>query len=819
MTLRQVLRGGGLATWGELFAARPLGARLALSVAVFLAALALRFAIMPVESGLAYLTFYPGCVLVFLLCGNGPGTVYVALSALVGVYIFTPPYWEMHLSYRALMPVAFFAFSSSLIGAVVSQTKRTREAIRRLHEETPAMLHSCDEQGRIVSVSDLWLAKLGYEREEVLGHPWTDFLAPVAGACPPALVSGQVYQLAQRSGARIDIQVASVAERNHRGEPSGSIVVLQDVTERQAQTQAVDDLSFMLKLVLNNVPARISYWDTNYQNRFANKAFAEWFGCEEDEVVGRQLREIVGEAWTARIMPSVQRGLSGQVTQMETTAQDHTGKLRELEIHFVPDLRGEHVNGLFVFVLDVSAQRSAERELAEREKVFRTLIEGVRDYAIYMLDARGHVQTWSSNASQNTGYQADNVLGRHFRMFFTPEDVAAGLAEVELAVAEQQGVYESEGWRMRANGQRFWAGVMLTALRDEHGQLTGFAKVTRDLTERTRQLDLLARVTEVAPFAMLMVNAEGLITMVNAQMEALFGYAREELVNQPVEVLVPLGLRQAHPGMRTGFLRGPQQARRMASGQKIRAVRRDGSEFSVDIGLSQMETATGPCVLAAVVDITERERQQAAIEQALSDKEILLKEVYHRVKNNLQVVQSLMRLQSGSLPEGAAKEACDENIQRVRAMAMVHEKLYQSGNLSEVSLREYTADLLAQITEAGRTQEREVDVQVDVDPITTGLDGAVPYGLLLTELLANALKHAFTGRSRGCISVCLKATDQGALLSVADDGGGLAPDFSLSAQTSSLGLQLASGLARQLGGELQAHSDNGARFSAVLPRL
>jgi PAS domain S-box-containing protein len=125
-----------------------------------------------------------------------------------------------------------------------------------------------------------------------------------------------------------------------------------------------------------------------------------------------------------------------------------------------------------------------ESERADQTDLYRLLVASVRDYAIFALDARGNVLTWNAGAAQLKGYEAHEIIGRHFSTFYSAEDIAAGKPELEIVLATRDGRFEDEGWRTRKNGTRFWANVILTALRDEHGEVVGFAKVTRDLTER-----------------------------------------------------------------------------------------------------------------------------------------------------------------------------------------------------------------------------------------------------------------------------------------------------------------------------------------------
>jgi PAS domain S-box-containing protein len=217
-------------------------------------------------------------------------------------------------------------------------------------------------------------------------------------------------------------------------------------------------------------------------------------------------------------------------------------------------------------------------------------------------------------------------------------------------------------------------------------------------------------------------------------------------------------------------------------------------------------------------DITEQRLAEDGLRAALAERETLLKEVYHRVKNNLQMVQSLLSLQQRGVADLHARRALQDSSRRVRAMAMVHERLYQAGDLGSVPLREYTADLLRQIDEATGASRHGVSLQAEVMDLACQPDSAIPYGLILTELVTNAMEHAFIGRPAGRVQVVLALQGEVPVLSIADDGLGLPAGFDVEAP-SSMGLQLASALVMQLGGRLHAAAAPGARFSAALPRL
>ena len=191
----------------------------------------------------------------------------------------------------------------------------------------------------------------------------------------------------------------------------------------------------------------------------------------------------------------------GALVKKEELATEYRFRFKDGTYHWVHDearlIRDAEGQALEVFGswVDSTDRRRAEVALRESEERFRLLVGTVRDYAIYMLDATGRVMSWNRGAEHIKGYTAEEIVGRHFSCFYPPEAVTAGAPERALSKAAAEGRFEEENWRVRKDGSRFWADVVITAVRDEHGKLFGFAKVTRDLTERKRTDELLRRHT------------------------------------------------------------------------------------------------------------------------------------------------------------------------------------------------------------------------------------------------------------------------------------------------------------------------------------
>jgi len=321
----------------------------------------------------------------------------------------------------------------------------------------------------------------------------------------------------------------------------------------------------------------------------------------------------------------------------------------------------------------------------------------------------------------------------------------------------------------------------------------------------TSHSDELFRIAlEAAPTGMLLIDPAGRITLVNAQLERLFGYPRTELIGCLIEQLVPQRYRARHPEFRDEFFRDPQ-TRTMGIGRELFGLRRDGSEVPVEIGLTPVNASEGRFVLASIVDITERRRALEQLRErtnelgtSLRERELLLQEVHHRVKNNLQLISSLMNMQARKAATGESRLALAECKRRVEAIGLIHEKLYQSHSYAEVPFSDYVRSLAANLLHTDdQTAAIELDCQCDV--ISLPVDKAISCGLLLNELIICALKHVLAQRT-GRLHLELRRPETGRIhLTVRDCGIDLAGRAD---STRPLGLQLIDMLAQQLNGDL-----------------
>ena len=251
-----------------------------------------------------------------------------------------------------------------------------------------------------------------------------------------------------------------------------------------------------------------------------------------------------------------------------------------------------------------------------------------------------------------------------------------------------------------------------------------------------------------------------------------------------------------------------------------RYITRGGEVVCVSLTASVVTDPDGTinhCV-AMVEDITSRKNlaeSEARLRHALGERETLLREIHHRVKNNLQVVSSLLSLQLGSLSDPDMRVLVQESQARIGAMALVHEKLYQADDLTHIDLPAYLTSVVEAIANAYANEERHVAIDLSFESLTLDLDESLRCGLIVNELVSNAYKHAFVGRETGRITVALSRVQaRRTALVVADDGSGISPDVNLET-VASLGLQLVHHLALQLNGKTSIRRRRGTRFRIV----
>lgn len=344
-----------------------------------------------------------------------------------------------------------------------------------------------------------------------------------------------------------------------------------------------------------------------------------------------------------------------------------------------------------------------------------------------------------------------------------------------------------------ANNRLRRANAELAYLNEELAHLN--EQGLRDQEARIRSI------VETAADGIIVIDEHGLVESFNPAAERLFGYTAAEMQGQNIRVLMPAPYHDEHDSYLRSFLdTGVKKV--IGIGREVVGRRKDGATFPIDLGVSEMWAGGERHFTGIIRDITERKHAQQRILDSLKEKEVLLREVHHRVKNNLQVITSLLNLQAGYIVDPRASAMLRESQNRIRCMSMIHESLYQADDLTRIDFAAYVRKLGANLQRfyGGSGLLR---FHYEVPPISLSMDTAIPCGLILHELVSNCCKHAYPGGAGGAIVISVQETSDGRVqLVVEDHGVGLPADLNLE-KTDSLGLRLVRALTGQLAGTIE----------------
>jgi len=440
-------------------------------------------------------------------------------------------------------------------------------------------------------------------------------------------------------------------------------------------------------------------------------------------------------------------------------------------------------------MVDSAAKRPVQEEaLRLSEQRFRMLVESVHDYAIFMLDPEGYVTSWNPGAERLKLYKAGEIIGKHFSIFYPEEALARGWPEYELKMARAEGRFEDEGWRVRKDGTLFWANVLITALRDSSGELVGFSKITRDLTERRRHEEDLRHSEErfrlmveaVQDYAIFMLDPEGRVASWNAGAQRIKGYTPSEIIGQHFSRFYPADrIAAGWPEHELEMAR--KTGRFEDEGWRLR---KDGSRFWANVVITALHDASGVVQGFTKVtrDLTERRRVETLEEEGRQINEFLAM-LGHELRNPLASIRNAVAVMGVKAEADPTTSWARQVIERqVRHLGRLVDDLLDVGRITsgKITLRREAVELGAIVSRAveaarplheNRHQKLEVDLEGEGVPILGDTTRLVQ---VVLNLLSNSAKYTPEG---GHVWVQARREGHDAVLRVRDDGVGMSPEL------------------------------------------
>jgi PAS domain S-box-containing protein len=470
------------------------------------------------------------------------------------------------------------------------------------------------------------------------------------------------------------------------------------------------------------------------------------------------------------------------------------------------------------------------------KKFYETLVEGINE-GIWVTDQKDILYFMNRGMEDITGVKSSTMEGLHV-LDDLPDSSTGQLKEYYRKAKEtlKPVYYDSIGVTSPTGIRSYQSGWILPQLDD--GKFNGAICTVIDQTPRKKAEEALMKsetfyrtIFENTGTGTIIVREDTIITMANKRSEALSGYRVDEIENKlswtdfvhpdDRDKMKMYHELRRNPGKSVHFEEPGQKKPPSAEPEKsvpseyeFRLLNKNGEERQIMLSASLIPGTTDSVV--SLLDITQRKNAENKVKESLNEKELLLREIHHRVKNNMQIISSLLNLQRSYIQDAEADNILQESQGRVKSMALVHEKLYQTDDLSKINVAEYIRSLSMNLFHS-YTVKPGIKLTLDVGEVYFNIDTAVPLGLIINELVSNSLKYAFCDRENGEISISLKETDDSGIyhLKVRDDGVGFPSDLDFN-NTPSLGLKLVNTLVNQLDGEIELVTNGGTIIHIII---
>ncbi|MBN1234457.1 MAG: PAS domain S-box protein [Methanotrichaceae archaeon] len=719
---------------------------------------------------------------------------------------------------------------------ITAELAASKDKYRDLYEFAPIGYLTVEPSGQIREANLAAAALLGTERTHLLDNLFQAYLAEDSLSkfndfCSRVKASdakeiAEIHLFGNGTKER-DNDWALIEARAISGSSNHSFrMAIIDITERKQAEQRLRQSEERYRIVFESAPEVIfTITSTDRTTTSLNPAFEKITGWSTAEWLGKSFLGIVHPEDLPVAQEMFNETLKGgYALPHELRILSKSGKYLTAEIMGVPQMESGKIAGKLGFARNITDRKLAEERLEKSEQYYRLLAENVTD-VIWTMDMDLKFTYLSPSITGLIGYSVEEATLLTLEKILTPPSLMmvkqVFAEELDKEKDPQKDLSRSRTLEVEEyckDGRTIWAEVKTSFLRDKEGQAVGMQGISRDITDRKKAERALIEseakyrtIFENTGNAAVILEEDTTIALANAEAEKIFGYIATEVVGKRswTEFIFKDDLelmKKYHVLRRSDPLAVPRNYEfRLIDG--LGKIRHIFMTIAMIPGTKQS--------IASLMDITERKIAEDKLKASLAEKEMLLKEIHHRVKNNLQVVSSLLSLQSGCVKDKQTFDMLQESQNRIKSMAMIHEKLYRSDDIAKINFSEYIRSLSSNLMRSYDAVFEGVRLDLNVEDIDLGLDAAIPCGLIINELVSNSLKHAFPKSSnirRGEIKIEFLREDNNKFkLSVSDNGIGFPQNLDFQ-QTESLGLQLVRILTDQLCGSIDFHSNFGTTF-------
>jgi PAS domain S-box-containing protein len=569
--------------------------------------------------------------------------------------------------------------------------------------------------------------------------------------------------------------------------------------------------------ILDNIEEGYFEVDLAGNYTFFNDSLCRIYGYSGDELLGMSYKKIMDDSTSREVYEAYNRvyrtkePLKAYVR--EIIRKDGSRVFVEASVSLIMDSSGEPL-GFRGIVRDITERKLAEEEVRKSEEKYRTYIRDAPN-GVFILDREGRFIEANRAAHSDIGYTEEELLSMSVPDILSPNGQKENFEHFNRLLSE--GGSSGEVLIRKKDGTDRYFFVEAVKLSDDR-----FIGFSIDINKR-KQVEEALRESEIKYRTMIEkiedgyyeVDLAGNYTFFNESLCRIHGYSRDELMGMNYkQYLDDENAQRVFKTFNEVYMTGkPTKA------FDWEIIRKDGSRRFIEDSIALKCDASGRPTgfLGIVRDITERKKAGDRIKESLEEKEILLKEIHHRIKNNFQIITSLLRLQEGRFKNKGLLDIYRNSQNRIRAMALVHERLYHSEDLARIDLDDYIRIIAAELYQVFLIDPKRIELDINTEKVYLGIDKAIPCGLIINELLSNSIKHAFPKelKRKGRIKISLKKRgDELVELGFSDNGVGIPEDFDIGS-TDSLGLKLVSLLTGQLKGEFNLARRKGTEVSVI----